>query len=67
MSDRDERYRQQRDRYRAALVEVTAAAVVGGTTATTDFLPREPGLLDDVLRRARELRAEVDRLARHQA
>lgn len=67
MSDRDERYRQQRDRYRAALVEVAAAAIVGGMTVTTDFLPVEPRLLDDVHRRARELRAEVDRLAQQQA
>lgn len=67
MSARDERYRQQRDRYRAALVEVAAVAVLGGMTVTMDFLPVEPRLLDEVHRRAGELRAEVDRLARQQA
>lgn len=67
MSARDERYRQQRDRYRLALVEVAAVAIIGGMTVTMDFLPTEPRLLDDVHRRVRELRAEVDRLAHQQA
>ncbi|MDU0315265.1 hypothetical protein RKE38_16315 [Phycicoccus sp. M110.8] len=67
MSARDERYRQQRDRYRFALVEVAAVAIIGGMTVTMEFLPVEPRLLDDVHRRVRELRAEVDRLAYQQA
>jgi hypothetical protein len=33
MSDRDERYRQQRDKYRAAVVEVAPVAIVSGITA----------------------------------
>lgn len=64
MSHRDERYRQQRDRYRAALVEVAAAAVVSGISAVLDFLPDEHGLDADVQRRAESLAGEVDRLAR---
>lgn len=67
MSDRDARYRQQRDRYREALVEVAAVAILGEMTVTMDLLPVEPRLLDEVQRRARELRAEVDRLAQQQA
>ena len=67
MSDRDTRYRQQRDRYRAALVEVSSVALVCGTTAAVDYLPPEQGLHDDVHRRAQQLRLEVDRLARQQA
>ncbi|MER7073230.1 hypothetical protein [Terrabacter sp. NPDC000476] len=57
MSDRDNRYRHQRDRYRAVLVEVVAVAVVGGTTVALDFVPREPRLHDDIHHRARQLRA----------
>jgi hypothetical protein len=63
MGDRDQRYRQQRDRYRTALVEVAAVAVVGEVTAALDCLPIEPGLRAEVEHRARELAREVDRLA----
>ena len=64
---RDERYRQQRDRYRAALVETAAVAVVGGISAVADFLPSEPGLQAEVQHRARELAREVDRLSGRRA
>lgn len=67
MSDRDQRYRQQRDRYRAALVEVAAAAVVSGVTVVADFLPDEPELHADVQLRARDLAREVAVLAAHRA
>ena len=67
MSDRDERYRQQRDRYRTALVEVAAAAVVSGVTVVEDFLPDEPDLRADVQDRAHHLAREVDRLSTRRA
>ena len=67
MSDRDERYRQQRDRYREALVEVAAAAVVSGVTVVEDFLPAELNLRTDVEDRARVLAREVAALVGHRA
>lgn len=67
MSDRDERYRQQRDRYRAALVQVAAAAVVSGVTVVADFLPDESDLRVDVQNRAQDLAREVAALAGQRA
>lgn len=63
MADRDARYRQQRDRYRAALVDVAAVAVLSGMTAAMDFLPDERGLRAEIERRAQDLARELDRLA----
>jgi hypothetical protein len=67
VSARDQRYRQQRDRYRTDLVEVAAAAVVSGVTVVADFLPDEPDLRADVRDRAQLLAREVAALAGHRA